>query len=132
MLKMTILFFSVFCNLALSGQIFAEDKEKYSIIVPTHFKTIKEAIENAKPGDTILIKEGIYKEKEGFSLKSGLRLEGKGADKTIVKIGPQGITKGTDIDESDKIVVKVITKGISNESVRLDGGKEPDKVHSNA
>lgn len=85
MLKRALLLFLFFCNLALAGQISAEEKGKYPIIVPTHFKTIKEAVENAKPGDTILVKEGVYEEKEGFSLKSGLKIEGRGADKTIIR-----------------------------------------------
>jgi hypothetical protein len=120
-----MLFSLIFCNLVLSGEVSAEGQQ---LIVPTHFKTIKEAAENAKPGDTILIKEGVYEEKEGFNLKSGLRIEGKGADKTIVKVGRQGIKKASFWDNPDIITEKLITKEISNESPRPDGAKESDKV----
>ena len=127
MLKRMVLFFLVFCSLTLAGQISAEDRKRYPIIVPTNFKTIKEAVENAKPGDTILVKEGVYEEKEGFGLKNGLKIEGKGADKTIIKVGPRGITKAPYWVESDYIKEKLITKTISNEPPRPGGAKEPER-----
>ena len=51
--------------------------------VPGQYSTIQSAIDSAKPGDTVLVKAGVYNEKLKF--KEGIILKGESRDTTIVR-----------------------------------------------
>lgn len=121
MFKKYILVFLVFCNLILLGHFAAVGQSKSTIIVPKHFKTVREAVENSKPGDVVLIKAGTYEEKAGLKLKDGLKLIGEGADKTKIKLGPLGIEMATEKSDLNNIAIKDLTLEIEKGSVRTYG-----------
>jgi parallel beta-helix repeat protein len=52
-------------------------------MVPDQFATIQAAIDAAKPGDTVLVKPGVYRETLKF--KEGIELRGENRDTTIVR-----------------------------------------------
>jgi parallel beta-helix repeat protein len=54
-----------------------------SLNVPDQYPKIQAAIDAAKPGDTVLVRAGVYQEKLKF--KEGIILQGEGRDKTIVR-----------------------------------------------
>ncbi len=53
-----------------------------TIIVPDEFQTIQLAVDSANPGDTILVRNGMYF--ENVSIKKTLTLIGENADTTII------------------------------------------------
>lgn len=55
-----------------------------TINVPENFKTIHDAVENAQPGDTIIVRNGNYHENVIISKPLTLKSE-KGADVTVIK-----------------------------------------------
>lgn len=55
-----------------------------TINVPENFKTIHDAVENSKPGDTIIVRNGNYHENVVISKPLTLKSE-KGADVTVIK-----------------------------------------------
>jgi len=54
-----------------------------SIIIPDNYPTIQQGIDNANSGDTIFVKEGIYKEHLIIN-KTGLTLQGENKYNTII------------------------------------------------
>ena len=117
-----IIFFSLvlYC-MVLAGHAAAREQGKRQIVVPNAFKTVGEAVKNAKAGDVILIKGGVYEENDGLSLKDRLELIGEGADKTKIKVGGQGITAVTDWGDLNNIIIKDLFLELESESVRLFG-----------
>ena len=63
--------------------------EPKTIIVPDDYSSIQEAINAAKPGDTIYVKSGIYYENIIVN-KDNLRLIGENRETTIIDGGGQG------------------------------------------
>lgn len=119
--KIIIIFSLVFCSLLLAGLAAAKGQEKRPIVVPDSFKTVEEAVKNAKTGDVIFIREGVYEEKDGLRLKANLMLIGEGPDKTKIKAGRQGIVIATDQGELNNITIKGLFLELESESVRLFG-----------
>ncbi len=63
-------------------------KEEATIIVPSEeYPTIKKAIEDARAGDIIYVKQGTYDEGTDLKLKSGIEIYGAGPDKTEIILG---------------------------------------------
>jgi Protein kinase domain/Right handed beta helix region len=54
-----------------------------TLSAPGEFATIQSAIDAAKPGDTVLVKAGVYNEKLKF--KDGIVLKGESRDSTIIR-----------------------------------------------
>lgn len=76
------------------------------IIIPDDFDTIQQGIDNANPGDIILIKKGIYKENLIIN-KTGLILQGEDKYNTVLdgcKIEGEGI-----IIDAENVTVKKLT-----------------------
>lgn len=99
-----ILISSIFlCNFFVVAQTDKDEtesqKEGKKIFVPKDYKTIKEAIEMAKPKDKIYVANGTYDEPDGLRLKEEVDIYGAGADKTKVMLGNTGM-----ILEGDNIV----------------------------
>jgi len=78
--------------LAVNAVSMAAVTDKYTIHVPGDCKTIKEACEKSLPGDTILLGEGEFTADSSIVFKGNTRLAGHGADKTIVKLGREGLS----------------------------------------
>lgn len=55
-----------------------------TIVVPSDYPTISEAIKNASPGDAILVKNGIYRERS-LEINKTLSLIGENANETIIQ-----------------------------------------------
>lgn len=121
MAKKTALIFLLSAGLLISMRGFAEDQKKYPLIVPLQFKTVKEAIESAKPGDTILVKAGTYEEKDGFRLTSDLKITGEGPGKTKLKVGKPGIVIASSRRDLKNITIKDLALELSQQPVRLGG-----------
>ena len=73
-----IFVFSVILFLSMCFRVSAAPGDKYVIRVPGDCKTIREACDKSFPGDTIYIGAGEYTAKDGFVLKSNVKLVGQG------------------------------------------------------
>jgi len=68
-------------------------EEQWDIIVPDHYKTIQQAIDNAKPGYRILVKSGTYRASRSSLSRSitikkeGLTIHGENKETTIINGG---------------------------------------------
>jgi parallel beta-helix repeat protein len=82
-----------------------------TLVVPDEYKSIQEALNKAKPGETVLIKAGIYKERIKF--RGRKRLIGKEMDKVIIQCeareghvlfvtGSGGLIKNLTIEQTGK------------------------------
>ena len=69
--------------LSVCAVIFLRRYIPRTIIVPDHYAKIQDAIIKARPGDTVFLKAGVYKEK--FRFKNGIKLIGEGKDRTIIR-----------------------------------------------
>ena len=58
--------------------------DRRTLVVPDEFKRIQAAIDAARAGDTVLVKEGRYREHVVF--KSGLCLRGEGRERTVIEM----------------------------------------------
>ena len=65
------------CSIALSRRFISR-----TIVVPDQYVKICDAIAEAKPGDTVLVRAGVYKEWVKF--KNGIKLIGEGKGQTII------------------------------------------------
>lgn len=119
--KKIVIISLVFCSLFLSGQAVTKAQEKRPIVVPDNFKTVGEAVKNAKAGDVIFIRQGVYEEKDGLRLQGSLALIGEGPDKTKIKAGRQGIVIAADLGDLNNITIKGLFLELESESVRLFG-----------
>jgi hypothetical protein len=90
----SILFVSI---LALRG--FSAQK----IIVPDNAESIQEAVDKSEEGDTIFIRNGIYKEK--LSLQDNIFLIGEDIEKTIIS----GSQRKPVIKGADNVVIRNLT-----------------------
>ncbi len=88
-------------------------------IVPRDFETIQAAIDASQPGDVIHVNAGTYS--EALVLKSGIRIEGAGAESTIVQCEP---LKDSAIFASD--VSDTSISGLTFQQLPLAG--DPDRV----
>ncbi|HDD57366.1 MAG TPA: hypothetical protein ENF43_02495 [Thermoplasmatales archaeon] len=79
---------------------------RWDIIVPDDYATLQEAIDHAKPGYRILIKEGIYKENLVID-KPFILLCGKNKERTIIDGGKT--TKDTIRVKADGITLRNLT-----------------------
>jgi parallel beta-helix repeat protein len=67
------------------------------LTVPDDYATIQDAVDNASPGDTVFVKEGIYN--ESFTIDKPLSLVGEESGKTIIisppysRYGPQSAVR---------------------------------------
>ena len=64
-----------------------------TIVVPENYPTIGAAVDNALPGDTILVKSGVYN--ENLLINKSLTLIGEDSKNTII-IGTGGVERGQD------------------------------------
>lgn len=119
--KKTIIISLVLCSLLLVGQAVAKGPAKRAIVVPDNFKTVGEAVMNAKNGDVIFIRQGVYEEKDGLRLKGSLVIIGAGPDKTMIKAGRQGIVIAADGGDINNITVRDLFLELESESVRVFG-----------
>jgi len=71
--------------------------------VPGKYKTIREALAVAKPGDIVQAAPGLYKER--VKLKPGIHLKGGGADKTVITGGG----KGNVVEGADEAIIEGFT-----------------------
>ena len=66
------------------------------IFVPTpEYPTIQDGIDAANPGDIVVVDPGIYD--ENVTLKSGIRLQGAGADVTVITAGSWDVVYALDV-----------------------------------
>ncbi|MFB3889869.1 MAG: right-handed parallel beta-helix repeat-containing protein [Candidatus Bathyarchaeia archaeon] len=82
----TVIILAIILGQALPFSPFSVNAAK-TIIVPDQYATIGEAIANASPGDTIVVKRGIYRENPVVT--KPLTLQGEDAESTVV-IGEGG------------------------------------------
>jgi parallel beta-helix repeat protein len=83
---LALIAFQVACVFPLTVQL-AHANSK-TILIPDNYATISAAVENAAPGDTILVKRGIYY--ENVAINKSLSIIGEDAQNTIV-IGSGGV-----------------------------------------
>jgi parallel beta-helix repeat protein len=90
------------------------------LTVPDDYPTIQQAIDAAKPGDTVEIKEGTYKESVAF--KEGIILKGAVRDKTILccDANAGAVITVTDCNEGTITELTLLQTGTE----RLPKGKE--------
>jgi parallel beta-helix repeat protein len=81
------------------------------IIVPENFSTIKRALGESDEGDTVFVKNGIYK--ENFSLVDNVTILGENKEKTIIK----GDRKNPVIIGTDGAILKNFT--VTNGSIGI-------------
>lgn len=89
-----------------------------TITVPTDYPNIQSAIDHASPGDTIVVRQGLY---EGFRINKALTIVGEGPDKVIVN-GTVEIRADNVIIESMKIVLNNPSSGLVSGVVTLAKG----------
>lgn len=116
-----ILAFFVVLFLSACIQVFAATADKYAIRVPGDYKTVKEACEKSFPGDTIYIGAGEYTEKEGFTVKSNVKLIGQGADKTLIKLGPNGLSVVSSRGSVNNVAIKDLSIEVNGQPLRVSG-----------
>jgi hypothetical protein len=68
------------CGVLLGAVISAEGR---TLRVPEGYKSIQRAIDDAEEGDTVFVKNGVYR--ENISLADGLTLQGEDPDKTVLR-----------------------------------------------
>jgi len=119
--KKIVIISLVFCGLFLAGLAVPKEQAKRPIVVPDNFKTVGEAVKNAKAGDVIFVREGVYEEKDGLRLNSNLVLIGQGPDKTKIKVGRQGIVIAADQGNLNNITINGLFLELERESVRVFG-----------
>lgn len=106
--------------------IMSIDARAATIRVPSDYKTIQESINNASPGDTIVVSEGAYKENISINKSLALKSE-RGAGATIVKAysGQEPVFKLMDADGvaitgftiSGSLVAGILVHGASNSRI---------------
>ena len=57
------------------------------LVVPDDYPTIRQAIDAAHPGDTVLVRPGVYN--ESLIFKEGIRLKGEGRDEVVLRWNAQ-------------------------------------------
>jgi hypothetical protein len=119
MKKIFILF--VLINIFAASRSFAVSGDKYTIRVPGDCKTIKEACDKSLPGDTILLGEGEFAAESGIVFKGNTRLAGQGADKTIVKLNPDGLSIRSVRGSVNNFVLKDLTVEINGRPITVNG-----------
>lgn len=110
---------AAFLVLCVCPQAFTASK--YVINVPGDCKSISEAVERSLPGDTILVGEGEYREKDGFTLKGNTKLVGAGADKTFLAVSGKGILLSAGVDGLNNVMIKGLFIKLASEPVALRG-----------
>ncbi|MDD5072780.1 MAG: hypothetical protein PHX64_03250 [Candidatus Omnitrophica bacterium] len=116
-----IIAFSVILFLSLCLRASAAPGDKYAIRVPGDCKTIREACEKSFPGDTIYIGAGEYTEKEGFTVKSNIKLVGQGADKTLIKLGKSGLSIISSRGSVNNVAIKDLSIEVNGQPLRVSG-----------
>lgn len=91
--------------MSVNGILFCESSFRPDIVVPRDFKTIKEATEKGMAGDRILVKAGTYEEKDGFRLKTDMKLIGEGPDRTYIRVGGEGIVISEKYDKLYNVTI---------------------------
>jgi len=86
--------------IAYSSLVFALPKK---IIVPNNFATIQKAIDEAEDGDTVFVKNGIYK--ENIIMRENIFLIGEDVEKTILR----GKRDKPVIDGANRCVIRNFT-----------------------
>jgi hypothetical protein len=119
MKRMIVFFVILFLSVCL--RVYAAPGGKYAITVPGDYKTIREACEKSFPGDTILIGEGEYAEKEGFIVKSNIKLIGQGADKTLIKLGKNGLSVISSHENVNNVAIRDLSIEINGQPLRVGG-----------
>lgn len=74
---------------SVASMIIAANLEAATILVPDNYKTIQEAVNGASPGDTVIVREGDYKENIVISKPLTVRSY-KGTDDTVVRAAVTG------------------------------------------
>lgn len=86
-----LVYFSLFMGLCNADSQSSEEGGE-TICVPKDFKTIKEALVNAKKGDKVCVASGEYDENDGLSLKKGIEIYGLDTTATKITVGSFGMT----------------------------------------
>ena len=102
-------------------RVSAAPGDKYAIRVPGDCKTIREACDKSFPGDTIYIGAGEYTAKDGFVLKSNVKLVGQGADKTLIKLGPTGLFVTSSQGNVNNVSIKDLSIEVDGQPLRVSG-----------
>ena len=112
---------SVILFLSVCVRVSAAPGDKDAIKVPGDCRTIKEACEKSFPGDTISIGEGVFAEKEELIIKSNVKLVGQGADKTLIKLGPKGLSIVSSHGSVNNVAIKDLSMEIDGQPLRVCG-----------
>jgi hypothetical protein len=89
---------------------------KTLIVAGRDSAAIQDAIGQAEAGDTVSLPEGLYAIREPLRPKSGIRLEGAGSEKTILKFAGIRPSVLVDLAERDEVELSAFT---------LDGAEDP-------
>ena len=97
-----------------------------TITVPDDYPTISSAIGNAKDGDTILVKKGIYEE-ETLEINRALSIVGQDAANTVISLHPPLVTTTvfTQVftSHANPINIKADDVKLSGFTINSDGGE---------
>lgn len=111
----------VLMDLLAASWSFAVSGSKYIIRVPDDCGTIKEACERSLPGDTISLGEGEFTAEGDTVFKGNTKLVGQGADKTIVKLSPDGLGIQSIRGSVNNFVLKDLTVEINGRPIMISG-----------
>ena len=100
---------------------FAADGSKYIIRVPGDCRTIKEACDRSLPGDTILLGKGEFTAGPDAIFKGNTKLAGQGADKTILKLGADGLDVVSVRRNLNNFTIKDLTVEIGGRPLAING-----------
>jgi len=105
-LTATVFLFVIFTTNSISVKGIYSHESGWDIIVPDDYSTIQNAIDNANPGDKILVRSGVYRENVVID-KAGLFLQGENKYNTIL----DGCNTGADgiFAKAENITIQGLT-----------------------
>jgi parallel beta-helix repeat protein len=89
--------------------VFGKPNQSAPIIVPDDFATIQEAIDAARPGNTVLVRPGVYR--ESLVLKDGVQLVGTDAASCRIEMVPGAAAMLTALDCRSGTIEKLTFDG---------------------
>ena len=133
-LKFVAIAASIVALSAVSRETFAApgNKRPSLLVVPTDYPTIQSAIDAVKPGGTVIVLAGTYREQ--VSLTRDVDLVGAGMDRTIIRApatlvpGPMGSPAIVEVFDGATSLGEFLRTDFTHVSVDLAGGDDTFQI----